>query len=196
MKNDNTLRNAHYIYGVGINDLKSSSHSVVFKVWYNMIRRCYDDKYHKSKPTYKDAEVCEEWRILSNFKKWFDENYVEGYVLDKDILHKGNKIYSPDNCCFIPYEINAALTKSNKIRGRLPIGVRYSTSKKRYEARLSVNKQYIHLGTHDTVEVAFNVYKRCKELWLRKLATEYYNGGHINQRVYDALMNYKVEITD
>lgn len=31
---------------------------------------------------------------LRHLKKWFDENYIEGYELDKDILVEGNRIYS------------------------------------------------------------------------------------------------------
>lgn len=175
---------------VGVSKLQS------YRTWYGMIRRCYDKKYHIKKPTYIEASVCEEWRNYSAFKQWFDENYIENYVLDKDILVKGNKIYSPTTCCFVPYEINAILTKSDSIRGDLPIGVRRSKSKKYYEARLSVNKTYFHLGTYDSVEIAFAVYRAAKKAWVNKAAEEYYKGGFITERVYNALKNYEVEISD
>ena len=48
------------------------------------------------------CSVCEEWKHFSNFKKWFDENYIEGFDIDKDILIKGNKVYSPEACSFVP----------------------------------------------------------------------------------------------
>lgn len=60
----------------------------------------------KNKPTYEGCTVCDEWLYFSNFKKWFDENYIEGFQLDKDIIIRGNKVYSPQTCCFVPKEIN------------------------------------------------------------------------------------------
>lgn len=53
---------------------------------------------------------------FSNFLKWFNGNYIKGYALDKDILIKGNKVYSPETCCFVPYEINTLVT--NRKNGR------------------------------------------------------------------------------
>lgn len=48
---------------------------------------------------------CDEWLSFSVFAKWFKIAYVEGYHLDKDLLFKCNKIYSPDTTIFIPGEI-------------------------------------------------------------------------------------------
>ena len=80
-----------------------------YKVWYAMLQRCYSECY-KNKPTYIDCSVCEEWLCYENFKKWYDKNYyrVENEImnLDKDILVKGNKIYSPETCCFVPKRLN------------------------------------------------------------------------------------------
>lgn len=184
------------IYGFGINDLYEESHSEAFSKWYNMIRRCYDNKYHKGKPSYEKATVCDEWKYFSQFKEWFDSNYISGYHLDKDILCKGNKEYSPDKCCFVPSEINSMLTKSDRERGNLPIGVRLGKSKKKFEARLSVYKGYIHLGTFDTVDDAFLAYKQAKEKRIKEVATQYFSNNLITKRAYEALLNYKVSITD
>lgn len=41
-----------------------------------------------------------------------DENWkphMEGWHLDKDILLKGNKVYSPETCAFVPAKINSLL---------------------------------------------------------------------------------------
>lgn len=183
------------IYGFGINDAYDNTKTIAFSKWYNMIRRCYDSKYHKNKPTYEIAFVCEEWRYFSKFKEWFNDNYIEGYHLDKDILEKGNKIYSPTTCCFVPEDINALLTKSDAQRNNLPIGVKLTKSK-RYEARLSIYKGYIHLGTFDTPEEAFNIYKIEKEKWIKATAKFHFDNNLITERVYNALLNYKVSITD
>lgn len=184
------------IFGFGINDMYEASHTVAFTKWYNMIRRCYDTKYHKGKPSYKEAVVCDEWKYFSKFKGWFDVNYIDGYHLDKDILCKGNKEYNPDNCCFVPNEINAMLTKSDKIRGDLPVGVRLGKSKKKYEARLSIYKGYIHLGTFQSKEEAFSAYKHAKEKWIKDSAFKYFTDNLITKRVYEALLNYEVSIID
>ena len=68
--------------------------------WCNMLRRCFDEKWKEKHPSYKDVTCCNEWLCFQNFAKWFDNNYYElegaRMDLDKDILYKGNKIYSPD----------------------------------------------------------------------------------------------------
>ena len=43
--------------------------------------------------------------------------------LDKDILIKGNKIYSQDTCIFVPKAINSLFTNRKRFRGEYPIGV-------------------------------------------------------------------------
>ena len=35
-------------------------------------------------------------------KEWFDKNYIEGWHLDKDLIVKGNKVYSPTTCMLPP----------------------------------------------------------------------------------------------
>ena len=108
----------------GINDMppkwavQSNYNMRVYKLWYNILRRCYDITQHARTKgrSYSDCEVCDEWKRLSNFETdiktlpgyglWvFNSNSME---LDKDILSKGSKIYSKKNCCFIPKEVNHA----------------------------------------------------------------------------------------
>ena len=43
-----------------------------------------------------------------NYEKWKIENR---WAVDKDIIVKGNKIYSPDTCCLVPNYINIVFTK-------------------------------------------------------------------------------------
>lgn len=169
------------------------------KVWHSMIQRCYDNKVHDVESTYANCEICEEWKTFTNFYKWFVEHYYElpneSVQLDKDILIKNNRIYSPEYCCFVPHTINSLLTKSNKMRGDLPIGVCWVNRDQVYRAQCSDgHKNTIHLGDYDNPTVAFKAYKKCKENVIKKIADEYKNV--IEPKVYHALYNYKVEITD
>lgn len=158
--------------------------------WKSMLLRCYSKKCLKREPTYIGCSVCDEWKTHSGFKKWFDENYIEGYALDKDIIVKGNKVYSPETCCFVPLTINNLIIKRKKGRGDLPIGVGRING--RYRAFLR-NK---HLGMYDTPIEAFYAYKKAKENEIQSKALSYYEQGLITERVYNALMNHIVEITD
>lgn len=191
------------VHGVGINDYNGAvvNNGKVLKsyqIWDCMLNRCYDKKHHIKHPSYANCSVCEEWLLFSNFKKWFDGNYIEGYQLDKDIIGgKGNKMYSPQTCCFVPKEVNCLIEKADKSRGMYPVGVgRLKNGGRRFYAGLRTKERKIHLGYFDTAEQAFVAYKQAKEAYIKKVATKYYNDGKIARNVYEALMNYKVEITD
>ena len=169
--------------------------------WYNMIRRCYSESFHKKEPTYESCTVCEEWHNFQNFAKWFDENYYEcgeNLELDKDILNKSNKIYSPETCVLVPTRINLLFTKRQKSRGEYPIGVSYSKREKKYQSRCNVfsydEKICKFLGYYNTPEEAFYKYKEFKEDYIKKVAEEYKDV--IPQNLYNAMYNYVVEITD
>ena len=94
----------------------------------------------------------------------------------------------------MPREINNLIEKSNSIRGELPIGV--AKYKNGFRSSLTINNVSKHIGVFNTKEDAFNAYKNAKESHIKDVATRYYGEGKIERRVYDALMNYKVEITD
>lgn len=188
--------NRRGVYGVGINDYDGSTVKLLsYSKWNNMLMRCYDRNYHKKKPTYSDCFVCDEWLLFSNFKKWFDEHYIDGYVLDKDILIKGNKVYSPDTCCFVPSALNSLLTKRDFHRGSYPIGVQ-KPPRGRFLASIHINGKTTKIGRFDTIEEAFAAYKQAKEKHIKEVAQSYFDKGEIAEHVYKALMNYKVEITD
>lgn len=162
-----------------------------------MLERCYSPKYHAKEAPYKDCSVCDEWLTYSNFKRWFDDpdnGYHGGYQLDKDILVKGNKIYSPDTCCFVPQEMNKLLMLRKSRRGVLPIGVAATGCS--YRAQISINGKRFCFGLFTTPEAAFNAYKEAKEQNVKVLAEKYYKEGKITERVYNALLDYRVEITD
>lgn len=165
-----------------------------YRKWYKMLERCYNYNYLIKEPSYIGCFVCEEWKSYYNFKKWFDENYIDGCELDKDILFKGNKIYSPNTCCFVPKNINNLLTKSNSSRGRFPIGVSFDNSTDRFKAIICKNGKNVTLGRYNTPEEAFLVYKQAKEAWIKEVANKWKD--KLADNAYEALMNYQVEITD
>lgn len=184
------------IYGKGFRDLPIKGNEKSFCHWRGMLLRCYCKSYLKTQPTYNDCSVCGEWLLFSNFKKWFDEQLYlpeENMVLDKDIVVKGNKVYSPSTCCLVPSKINLLFTKSNKRRGDLPIGV--TRHRKSFAARANIG-HFVSLGHFSTPRAAFLAYKEAKEQYVKELAEKYYKEGKITERVYNALLNYRVEITD
>ena len=156
-----------------------------YTTWETMLQRCYDDKLHSRNPSYKDCEVCEEWLNYQNFAKWFEENYIEGFQLDKDILVKGNKIYSPETCCFVPQEINLAVIKPIKERN-LPTGVYKHVNK--FVVHIKTNKKKKYIGIFSTVEEANDYYKKAKKEQLIELANKYKT--KITNNTYFALVNY------
>lgn len=192
------------ICGVGINDSTSAiskgnkRNDRDYYMWHRMIQRCYDEKSQRKWHTYIECTVCEEWKKFSNFQTWYNDpenGYIDGYQLDKDILLKGNKIYSPDTCCFVPSEINVLFTKSNLKRGDLPIGVQHYAHN-RFRSYFKCGGKVTYLGVFDKVEDAFCAYKKAKEGYIKEIANRYYDKKLITQKVYEALMNYEVEITD
>ena len=174
-------------YGVGINDLDGYEKTQMYRIWDCMLSRCYENG--DGAATYKDCYVCEEWLRISNFKKWYDENHVEGYHLDKDLLVKGNKIYSPQTCCFLPKEINAIFKKYRKNNG-IPTGVHFRRGK--YTARFNGKT----LRTSSDVNECFLAYKTEKEKKIKEVARDYYSRGLITEKVYNAMMSYVAEFND
>ena len=174
----------------------------VYSTWTNMLQRCYDKKYHEKYPTYIDCKTYKKWHNFQNFGNWYDDNYyeIEGerMDLDKDILVKGNKIYSPETCIFVPNTINLLFIKNDNKRGKSLIGT--SPFKGKYVAQCRIinpetgKSKNEYLGRYETQEEAFKVYKYYKERNIKEVA-DYYK-EQIPQILYNTLYNYEVEITD
>lgn len=162
--------------------------SRAYATWSSMFSRCYRNR-HKS---YKEVVVCDEWHNFQIFAKWYYQNQVEDWHLDKDILVKWNKIYSPETCCFVPPEINYLFIKRQSDRGKDPIGI--TEDKGLFKARISINNERVYLGIFNNKEDAFLIYKEAKEKNIQKIAIKWKD--KIEEKVYIALINYKVEITD
>ena len=196
------------VYGVGfIGDgkykvSKNGKDTYEYDIWHDMIKRCYDPKYQEKHPTYKGCRVEDYLLNFQHMGKWINENYYEvpgeRMHLDKDILCKGNKIYSRETCIFVPQRINNLFTKSDKARGKNPIGVSDLPSGN-YQARCRDGYgKYVTLGTYNSEEEAFQVYKNYKEKVIKETIDSY--KGKIPEPFYSrlktAMYNYEVEIDD
>lgn len=193
---DKTVYKVGYI-GEGKYKTKvNNKQTIQYEHWKGMLRRCYDEKSLKKNKTYIGKTVCDEWLNFQNFAMWFDENYYEveneTMCVDKDILTKGNKIYSQQTCLIVPSRINSLFIKCDNSRGDNPLGVRKNYNK--YDARCSTHKKSVYLGIYRTKEEAFEHYKEFKENYIKKVADSY--KGKIPKILYNAMYNWKVEITD
>ena len=195
------------VYGIGVKGTESTRDEngevlSSYTCWTDMLKRCYSAKYQEKQPTYINCRVSEDWLYYPNFKKWYEENYYEidnkTSEIDKDILIKGNKIYSPDTCVFVPKFINTLFVKRQNDRGAFPVGVCYKKANKKYQASLSVfkdgKKTQKHLGYFTTPEEAFKVYKQAKEEYIKEIADEYKD--KIPAELYKSMYAYEVSIND
>ena len=172
----------------------------IHSVWSSMLQRGYSSKYSSMKPTYSDITVCKEWLCFQNFAAWCESQKFFGmkddngrlYHLDKDILVKGNKVYSPETCCFVPQEINSLLVTSVGSRGDQPIGVSYNKLTQKYEAYYNERRKRKYLGLHDTPDEAFQAYKKAKEAYIKEVAKKW--KGKIDDKVYEALINWEIGV--
>ena len=118
------------------------------------------------------------------------------WALDKDILIKGNKEYSPSACCLIPQNVNCLFLKREALRGEYPIGVRYKEDGFVARCRNPFEDKAVELGNYSTPERAFQAYKIYKEDIVKQVAKVEYRNCNITKECYEAMMSYKVEIDD
>ena len=190
------------VCGVGVNDLPNltrinGKQGKDYQLWRDMLRRSFSDVSDFARSAYKDVTCCDEWLIFSSFINDIREKSGygnDGWHLDKDILIKGNKIYSRDTVCFVPKEINNLLTKNNKNRGGLPIGVYFQKERSSFASMISINGKQKRLGCYKNPIDAFNAYKREKERFIKIKAEEYKDT--LDPIVFDALIKYEVDIND
>lgn len=198
---DRMYPSVHGVGFFGVGKYNSKEDNRVYGLWSKMLMRCYNHNSKTKYPTYKDVSVCDEWHNFQNFAEWcYSQDYFnckdekgKSYQLDKDILVKGNKIYSPETCCFVPAYINTILLGSDKTRGIYPKGVSYRKDNGKFGAQIQDGSgKQKNLGCFETQEEAFQAYKQDKESYIKEVA-ERWKGG-VDPRVYKSLMNWTVEI--
>ena len=206
------------IYGIGHVDYslpitQNGKKVKEYETWRGMLKRCLDDGYLQREPTYKGCSVSEDWTYYKNFYSWIisQDNYQKwkqggiAWAIDKDILTKGNKLYSDQTCVLVPKSVNTLFTTRKLHRGPYPIGVTYSKKNNKFLAYCNDpfkirgdKRKYMgkYLGSFTTSEEAFYAYKKFKENIIKKVAKIEFKNGNITKQCYDAMLNYKVEIHD
>jgi len=190
------------VYGVGINDWDGAvkvDGKLIWKyvLWRDMLKRCFDEKFKQKYPTYQGVTCSKEWLSMTTFIE--DVSKMKGYgligcALDKDILQKGNKLYSKDTCCFVPAEVNMLLIKRDNYRGEWPVGVYFHKARGKFVARLNINGKLKYLGLFTAPEEAFFAYKAAKEAQIKVVAEKWEH--LLDERVFQALLAYEVNIND
>lgn len=180
------------VHSVGINDAnyKTSKYERIegkqklmwrcpfYTKWVSMIQRCYSVKHQERLPTYKGCVVVEDWKTFSNFRSWMINQDWEGNDLDKDILIKNNKVYSPETCVFIPQTVNKFLLDSGASRGNYPIGVSFNKKDGKFHSHCCnpFTKKYEYLGCFTCSNEAHLAWKSRKQKLALELADSVYVG--------------------
>lgn len=184
--------NKNTVCGVGTKDVPMCVNGNIkksYNIWKSMLQRCYSSKTQKLHPSYIGCTVCPDWKYFSNFEIWCDENYIVDFELDKDLLVRNNRLYSPETCCFIPSVLNSIFqTKHN---GKYKLGVEYYPQNNKFCARMSsdtITNSKRYIGLYCTEDEAYAAYcdEKCKRI---KIIAEYYK-HKLTPEVYDCLLRW------
>lgn len=180
------------IYGFGIYDgtfVGKNNENRIYQVWVGMIKRCYSTRHQSTNPSYIGTTVSDDWKLYSNFERWYNENYIEGFFLDKDIIGGSKKLYSPETCAFVPREINNCITESNSSSSEYSLGVCYHKKKKsmmnEYKKPFYSQINNTSLGSFETQEEAHLAWQLAKRDSLTSLIEKYKD--IVNQDVINGL---------
>jgi hypothetical protein len=160
----------------GIGKYRPRNKTKVHSNWSNMLKRCYNAKFHRNNPTYVSVEVCDDWHNYQNFAEWHHSNYVEGWELDKDLKSRAGKVYSPETCLYLPPSIHACLkmesTRKRSFAGvALPYGVGFCKQTQRYS--VSYGTQGGWGGRFDTPEEAFDRYLELRHSRIKEVVDQH-----------------------
>lgn len=106
-----------------------------YRMWRDMIKRVYSKK--NPARAYENVTVCSEWLLFSNFKNWFDKNQIENGVLDKDLIYRGNRVYSPDTCLIVSQAVNLFILSNKPRRNGSLLGVYWYPERGKWQGQVS-----------------------------------------------------------
>lgn len=173
------------VHGVGINDADYVTQPTFdgkqvvcpfYRAWKNMLERCYSGKYQPRNPSYIDCKVCTEWLLFSNFRQWMITQPWQDNQLDKDLLFKSNRVYSPDTCVFVSQLVNKFTTDCGAVRGDYLIGCDWDKSRGKFKAqcRNPFTKKREYLGRYTNEIEAHLAWKTRKHELACQLAESEY----------------------
>ena len=197
------VKNPYYkgVYNIGyigVGKYSRKNTPKIYSDWHKMLQRCYDPFWINNHLSYIDCVVCDEWLCLQNFGKWHEENYYkipnEIIDLDKDILIKGNKVYSPKTCVFVPQRINKLILTNKRHRGAYLIGCDEKQDKIRVRCLTTEGSKHLGYFPLNKPFQAFTCYKNFKENYIKQVADEYKD--YIPEILYKIMYEWRVEIND
>lgn len=170
-----------------------------FRRWEKMLERCYSKPLHEKHPTYKGCTVCEEWLTFSNFRRWMENQDWEGKDLDKDLLQKGNKVYSPETCIFIKGVVNRFINSCSGSRGKYLIGcTSFNKTNSKFVAECQnpfspENSSDGYIGEYITELEAHLAWKKRKHEYACQLAdSEYVTDNRVYRVLVTTYKNYSI----
>ena len=165
-------------YGIGINNADYITQPTAngkfprcpyYEKWIDMIKRCYSDKFQEKNKSYIGCTTSISWHNFMEFRVWMDNQDWEGMELDKDIKIKGNKLYSPDTCLFVPKRLNSLLNTQSVQRGKYPTGVCSKKGTNKLRAYIQDKGKQTYLGLFSTVDLANSAYKKARKEKIQQL---------------------------
>lgn len=168
-------------------------HTPEYKSWINMLKRCYLYSGRPGMSAYIGCSVTPEWHNFQVFAEWITNQIgwgVSGIELDKDLLSRGGKIYSPETCVLVPKTINLMIVKKVNKNG-LPEGVSWDPQRMKFKAQCSDGRgRNRFLGRYGCPNIAFAAYKSYKEAVIARVANE--NKSILDERAFNALIAYRI----
>lgn len=187
------------VFGVGIygpgeysSSDKERRTTPEYRSWAAMLRRCYSDKSKIENPTYSDVTVCDEWLVFQEFAEWRNNNYIDGWHLDKDILMPGNRVYCPLYCRFVPPQVNHQFIHKRSNRGPWPVGVSMDSRRGTFLAKVSTDSKTLNLGSFSSPDAAHAAYLHAKKLEVMRVAEKY--KSLIGEEIYSAMLSFPIEL--
>ncbi|EGT3619589.1 hypothetical protein FJ641_09325 [Clostridium perfringens] len=176
------------VYGVGFLGTRDKINKHIWKIWSDMLERCYTDRYS----AYNNCTVCKEWHNYYNFATWYSKHMYkinERLELDKDVLRNGEKFYSPNTCLLIPCTLNRYIaTATCRKKDGLPTGV-YLQKNKKYKVIKNFDGRQEKL--FNNLNDAYEWYLINKNNHFQKILLNYEN--KIPKYIYTVLQKYEIK---
>lgn len=174
------------VHNWGVCDDESLPKPRDYDEWLRILKYCHDTAFQQKNPIFVGCEVDERWRTYSDFSRWWtcyhplpfagDPTEAEQkepirYVVDKDLLFDGNKLYGPDTCCLLPREMSYFFT-DGKVNADQEC-VRFDKNKQAFVAVVRVRGKQRFVRSFDNRKDALGAWEYAKGLLAKKLLAKH-----------------------